>query len=352
MSSLFNFPWQQAFDSSGNTLAGAKLYFYEAGTSTPQNVYSDISLETPLPFPVVANGAGRFPPIYMQDVAYKIALFTEKDELIWTADDVYINTNTADSYFAKTAIDDATISAGYTEEEAKDPTNFAKALFKYASASCWYNEVGENANEYILSGFNNYSKPEDYFAGMQVWFYTSRTNTGAATINVDSLGAKNIVNPNGTTITAGSIFGMIHLVYNGTAFIVMESDSAKYPIGSIYSTKTNENPSNILGFGTWELITSSVVIPSGKVKVYGNGKTLGMTDGTNNFGVVGQVYTDSKLNAFTGGYDKNAGATGLNTGSSVTAGVGYGIVKSGESGIEVNMANATSVTIYIWERTA
>lgn len=222
MANLFNLPWQQAFDSSGNTLAGAKLYFYTAGTSTPQNVYNDIGLGVSLPNPVIANGAGRFPPIYMDDIAYKVTLYNANDELIWTADNVYTQSIDADAAMALSAIKGVTVSAGYTSEEADDPTNFARAVYKYANAGEWYTDTGSTDNVYVLAGVNNYTRPTDYFVGMQVWFYTSRTNSGTATINVASLGAKNISRADGSSLQAGDVYGVMHLVYNGTSFIICE----------------------------------------------------------------------------------------------------------------------------------
>ena len=99
------------------------------------------------------------------------------------------------------------------------------------------------------------------------------------------------------------------------------------------------------GNGSTTFNVPNVKLQGGTISVLGNGKTLGLTDGTNNFGVCGQVYLDSKLNAFTGGYDKNAGATGLNTGSSVTAGVGYGVVTSGESGLTLGSTQTVNAII-------
>lgn len=220
MSSLFNLPWQQAFDSSGNTLAGAKLYFYTAGTSTPQNVYSDINLGVALPNPVIANGAGRFPPIYMDDISYKVNLYNADDELIWTADNVWAQSIDADAAFATAAVKATTVSAGYTEEQAEDSSNFPKALFKYANASYWYSETGSVDNTYVLTGVDNYARPSDYFVGMQLWFYTSRANTGASTVNAAGLGAKNIFHPDGSALEAGDVYGLMHLIYNGTSFVI------------------------------------------------------------------------------------------------------------------------------------
>jgi hypothetical protein len=54
-----------ALSSTNQTLPGAKLYFRQSGSSTPQNVYQDIALTVPHANPVVADGAGAFPAIYL-----------------------------------------------------------------------------------------------------------------------------------------------------------------------------------------------------------------------------------------------------------------------------------------------
>lgn len=243
MSSLFNLPWQQVFDSSGNTLAGAKLYFYIAGTSTPKNVYSDIGLGVALSNPVVANGAGRFPPIYMDNEAYKVVLKNEKDELIWTADNVYAQSIDADAAFALAAIKGLTVSAGYTQEQAEEITNFARAVYKYANASTWYSETGNEDNKYILEGFDDYTRPADYFEGFEAVFYCSRPNTGAATVNVENLGAKNIYHADGSALNEGDVNGLVYLRFNGTSFVLMPAQVDQCGDQTVYGTKTfDESP--------------------------------------------------------------------------------------------------------------
>ncbi len=44
---------------------GAKLYFRQSGTSTPQNVYTDAALQVAHQNPVVADAEGVFAPIYL-----------------------------------------------------------------------------------------------------------------------------------------------------------------------------------------------------------------------------------------------------------------------------------------------
>jgi len=76
------------YDGNGEPLSGGKLNFYDAGTTDRQPVYSDEALTTPLSNPVVANGAGRFPTMYMQKITYKIVLTDSDDVGIATEDDV------------------------------------------------------------------------------------------------------------------------------------------------------------------------------------------------------------------------------------------------------------------------
>ena len=221
MSSLFNMPWSQVFDGSGNTLAGAKLYFYEAGTSTLKNIYADIDMTTALSNPVIADAGGRFVPIYFDGQAYKVALYTANDVLIWTADHVENQTSEADAAFAIAAIKQTSLSAGYSSAESEVAENFSRAVYKYANGANWYTETGTDANIYVLTQSGTYDRPNDYFAGMEVNFLCTRANTStSATVNVAGLGTKNIRRADGSNISVGDIGGLMHMVYNGTYFVI------------------------------------------------------------------------------------------------------------------------------------
>lgn len=64
----------QQFDSTGAPLNGGLLYFYAAGTTTPQSAYQDSSLTLAWPNPIVLDSAGRVPPFYLADGQIKIRL--------------------------------------------------------------------------------------------------------------------------------------------------------------------------------------------------------------------------------------------------------------------------------------
>lgn len=128
-----------------------------------------------------------------------------------------------------------------------------------------------------------------------------------------------------------------------------------YGVGSIYTTKTNTNPNTILGFGTWALVSSSVLTSlNSTVPVRGNGKALGLTSGGDDKRGLRAWQSGTVQSSFNG----DTTAYNQTLPSSATAsnvyinGTVVGVVTEGESGLIADMTGATSVTIYIWQRTA
>jgi hypothetical protein len=90
----------------------------------------------------------------------------------------------------------------------------------------------------------------------------------------------------------------------------------------------------------WLQKGDAVNLPLGdSVPVYGNGKSLGITDGTNTGGIGEFGYLGSKIS----GYNKDVGAS--ISGSSLAQNVALGVVSSGESGIYADLSAATAATI-------
>jgi len=56
--------WMPAENASGDRIAGARLYFYENGTTTLAEVFTTSSLATALANPVIADDAGGFAAIW------------------------------------------------------------------------------------------------------------------------------------------------------------------------------------------------------------------------------------------------------------------------------------------------
>lgn len=65
----------QRFDNATyRPLNGGKLYFYQAGTTTPQSAYQDSGLTIPHPNPIVLDSGGNVPSFYLADGSIKIRL--------------------------------------------------------------------------------------------------------------------------------------------------------------------------------------------------------------------------------------------------------------------------------------
>jgi microcystin-dependent protein len=73
----------QLRDQNGEILAGAKAYFYLSDATTPITVYQDYDLVTPHTWPVVANGVGVFPPVFLdEDNEFFRQSITDADDLL------------------------------------------------------------------------------------------------------------------------------------------------------------------------------------------------------------------------------------------------------------------------------
>ena len=72
-------PYQSVYDLNGHPLPGAKMYFYESGTVTPKDTYSDEALTTPNTNPVIADSQGQFGDIFLSG-AYSCKL-TDADDV-------------------------------------------------------------------------------------------------------------------------------------------------------------------------------------------------------------------------------------------------------------------------------
>ena len=109
-----------------------------------------------------------------------------------------------------------------------------------------------------------------YTPGLQINIKVATTNTGAATINVNGLGAKSIVDRTGTALSAGDLVAgeIVSLVYDGTRFRT---------IGK------SEGSNQIMGSAGW------IKLPGGLIMQWGS------FSGTTNAYHVGGVYESSSI---------------------------------------------------------
>lgn len=74
--------------ASGAPLAGAQLFFYQTGTTTPVTVYQDKDRTVAHTNPVVASSDGSWPVIYLPDGMSKVVLKNAAGVTVRTADPI------------------------------------------------------------------------------------------------------------------------------------------------------------------------------------------------------------------------------------------------------------------------
>ena len=164
-------------------------------------------------------------------------------------------------------------NAGFPENMAySDVNNAARAL--EGMIARWYADTnstldtGGSSNAYTLTPNRTVAA---YARGDTYTVEASFTNTGAATINVSSLGAKSIVKPSGSAVASGDIQsgGIYTLVYDGTNFqMAGVDDPTTLSITTLtVSGVTTLNGNTVIGSDDSDTVTinadvASNVIPS------------------------------------------------------------------------------------------
>lgn len=86
-----------------------------------------------------------------------------------------------------------------------DVNQFSRAASANAAVATFYT-CGNVGNAYTLTPIDDFKSPPAYIDGMEIRFRPSAANSGASTINVNSLGIKNIKKEDGATdIDAGQL---------------------------------------------------------------------------------------------------------------------------------------------------
>lgn len=76
------------FDDNGERAPAATAEFFDSGTSTPRAVYQDSDLSDPHANPVLADGNGRWPAVYLPFGDYKYTLKTSGGTTLITIDGI------------------------------------------------------------------------------------------------------------------------------------------------------------------------------------------------------------------------------------------------------------------------
>jgi hypothetical protein len=176
-------PWPRAqfLGNNGAPLVGGKLFTYQAGTSTKLATYSD-SIGTSNTNPVRLDFRGEAAIYVPPNVAYKFVLAPANDtdpptNPIWTVDNLVSS----------------------------------QLITLYGGT-----DIGV-ANAYVLTFTANFTA---YADGIVIYWLPSNDNTAASTLNVNGLGAVNIVNQDGTALTANQLQAgqIVTVIYVGGVF--------------------------------------------------------------------------------------------------------------------------------------
>tara|TARA_R110000772_G_C13310322_1_gene440390 strand:- start:296 stop:1726 length:1431 start_codon:yes stop_codon:yes gene_type:complete len=85
-----------------------------------------------------------------------------------------------------------------------DLFQMAKSAAAYAGSGTFHIDSG-TTNSYVLSAIDSFKAIDAYTDGLIIRFVATTENTGAATVNVNSLGAKSIVTSSGVGLPSGDI---------------------------------------------------------------------------------------------------------------------------------------------------
>lgn len=152
----------------------------------------------------------------------------------------------------KTAVSSSGQTLASANGTAESTDQLAKALAIYSAGGGEHHIDTGVANAYVLNPVSPLKSPVSYFNGFTVSFKPGNINTGASTVNIASLGVKNITDINGAALSAGVISGSVLIKYNLTddRFEVIFSSfllaSGGVPIGSYIFFPGDTPPSGFL----------------------------------------------------------------------------------------------------------
>jgi len=174
-------------------------------------------------------------------------------------------------------VENAITSTGIVLSGA-DRYQLTKTVCNYVASGDYYDDVG-TTNNYVLSKIGNRRAPTDYLDGLRVRFKAANTNTGASTVNVDSLGVKTIKKEDGTTdVIAGDIptGEHIELIYDiDNDVFVLYSHKYESSLFRTGDTKYSDNPVTENG---WIKATDDGTIgdPTSGASIRANNDTLSL----------------------------------------------------------------------------
>ena len=238
-------------------------------------------------------------------------------------------------------------NAGFPENMAySDVNNAGRAL--EGMIARWYADTNStldtagSSNAYTLTPNRTVAA---YSRGDTYTVEASFTNTGAATINVSSLGAKSIVKPSGSAVASGDIQsgGIYTLVYDGTNFqMAGVDDPTTLSITTLtVSGVTTLNGNTVIGSDDSDTVTINADVAS---------NVIPSADNTYDLGASGSEWKDLYIDGIAYVDTLNADSVDIDGGSIDATTIGASSAAAGSfttftsTGIDDNAAS-TTITI-------
>ena len=207
-----------ALDTNHQPSAGAKAYFYDTGTTDLQTVYTDKALSVAHPSPVVADSAGVFAAVYSADTTdLKVVVKTTADATLYTIDPA--NVHSTGGGASTVAFTPTARIAATNTQAAIEEVDAAVAVVEKATGTVYATAGSSNAYTIAVADVTAYTSGDVYNVRLD------RTNTGAATLNVEGVGAKDWQSYD----TAGALLAYgagglvdgseLKVLYDGTRFV-------------------------------------------------------------------------------------------------------------------------------------
>jgi hypothetical protein len=205
MAGRFIPPSEQYLTDSGDILSGGKLFFYDSGTAVLKNTFSDPDGTTANTNPVILDGAGRTPNIFL-DGAYKLIIKDADDVQIEERDPVLASDSTTKGFGAWNAVTTYSIN-----DIVRASNNF---LYKSLANSNQNNEPSATAAKWTQTQLlDRYNVHETYIIGDVVIdsigdIYRSLANSNTGNTPSSS--------PTDWSNTASGAFGAENILTTGT----------------------------------------------------------------------------------------------------------------------------------------
>ena len=281
-------PRLQYVDGNGDPCSGCLLYSFQAGTTTPQTTFRTSLGDVANANPIVLNSSGFSPNgIWLTEGQdYKFTLSSAADVPIWTEDNingvndssitvdqwqlfggapVFINTTTFTLSGDQTDIFHPRRRLLISDTSGEDVGTIVSSVFtslttvtvslddgavldsglsqvQYGVVSAQRTSLPQIFNQTVnVSSSGTDTLTLDpmpayglYEQGLLIAFKAGGTNTGAVTLNVNGLGAQDVVNPDGSALAGGTITSgrMYVVVHDGTNFVLV-SPSSSTPTGTV-----------------------------------------------------------------------------------------------------------------------